>query len=132
MAMNENIVKGMKYRIATDDTGNNWDRLSLWTAAEDVEFEDEQTLAQKIALINTAIQALNTTKQKYETFYTGTLTAGQTTLTITNSAIKADDKIDIYVNVYGVAPKTVVVSNGSVVMTFEAQDVNVGVQIRRV
>lgn len=86
MAMNENIVKGMKYRIATDDTGNNWDRLSLWTAAEDVEFEDGENAAEKITKLNTKVDTTVTT-----------LSNKLKTTTYSTAETALEDAIDSYV-----------------------------------
>lgn len=63
---------------------------------------------------------------------TGTLAAGSTTLTFSNSLITTDSTIDIYTSVYGVNPSAVTISSGQVVLTFEAQSaaLNVKVEVR--
>ena len=61
---------------------------------------------------------------------TGTLTAGETTLTISNQAITTSSTIDIYTDVFGVAPTNQVVTSGQIVLTFEAQANNIGVKVR--
>lgn len=61
---------------------------------------------------------------------TGTLTAGSTTVTLSNAAITTSSTLDIYTDVYGVNPTDVTVSSGSVTLTFEAQDSNIGVKVR--
>lgn len=67
---------------------------------------------------------------------TGTLVAGQTTLTISNSKIKSDSIIDPYFEVgSGIATEpisyeTMTVNNGSVVFTFEERETNLKVGIR--
>lgn len=67
---------------------------------------------------------------------TGTLVAGQTTLTISNSKIKSDSIIDVYYNVgsgvetEAVSYETIKVNNGSVVLTFEERETNLTVGIR--
>lgn len=38
--MTENIVTGKKYRILTDATQDIWDRISFWTKASDVYYDD--------------------------------------------------------------------------------------------
>ena len=60
---------------------------------------------------------------------TSTLTAGATSLTFTNSKITTNSTVDIYSSVYGVNPKTVTLSNGSIAMTFKAQPSNVSVKV---
>lgn len=63
---------------------------------------------------------------------TGTLTAGETTLTITDSSITADSIIELYTNVYGVNPTAVSAVEGSITLTFDSQasDINVRVEVR--
>jgi hypothetical protein len=60
---------------------------------------------------------------------TSTLTAGATSLTFTNSKITTNSTVDIYSSVYGVNPKTVTLSNGSLAMTFKAQSSDVSVKV---
>lgn len=60
---------------------------------------------------------------------TSTLTAGATSLTFTNSKITTNSTVDIYSSVYGVNPKTVTLSNGSIAMTFKAQSSDVSVKV---
>lgn len=61
---------------------------------------------------------------------TGTLTAGQTSLTLQNAAITESSTIDYYTNVFGVSPTDAVVTNGQIVLTFEAQSSDLGVKVR--
>lgn len=61
---------------------------------------------------------------------TGTLAAGETSLVISNEDIATTSTIDIYADTYGVNPTNVVVANGSVTLTFEAQESNLGVKVR--
>ena len=60
---------------------------------------------------------------------TSTLTAGATSLTFTNSKITTNSTVDIYSSEYGVNPKTVTLSNGSIAMTFKAQSSDVLVKV---
>lgn len=61
---------------------------------------------------------------------TGTLTAGQTTLTLTNSAITTDSTLDFYTDTFGVNPTDVTVTTGSVTLTFEEQADDIEVKVR--
>jgi len=63
------------------------------------------------------------------TTLTGTLTAGETTVTLTNSAIKTTSLIDVYTSVFGVNPTNVVASDGSLVLTFDQQTANVDIRV---
>lgn len=69
------------------------------------------------------------------TMFTGTLTAGQTSITFSSTMIKATSILEFYTSVYGVNPTAVSTSVsagvGSVTLTFEAQadDMTVAVKI---
>ena len=60
---------------------------------------------------------------------TGTLTAGNTTLTLTDSSITTSSTIDIYTSVYGISPTNVTVITGSITLTFAAQAIDVDVKV---
>ena len=61
---------------------------------------------------------------------TGTLTAGSTSITLSNAAITTSSTLDYYTDTLGVNPLTSTVSTGSVVLTFEAQSSDIGVKVR--
>ena len=61
---------------------------------------------------------------------TGTLTAGNTSVTLSDAAILTTSTLDIYTDQYGLNPDTVTVSAGSVVLTFEAQASDVSIKVR--
>ena len=61
---------------------------------------------------------------------TGTLTAGQTSITLSNAAITGSSTIDVYTDYFGINPTNIVVATGSVTLTFEAQGVDLGVKVR--
>lgn len=61
---------------------------------------------------------------------TGTLTAGQTSLTLSNASITTSSTLDFYTDVFGVNPTNVSVSTGSVTLTFPVQVNNIGVKVR--
>ncbi len=48
MAINETVVTGRKFRKLVDETRKLWQRISFWTKASDVEFDDGFTAEQKI------------------------------------------------------------------------------------
>ena len=60
----------------------------------------------------------------------GTLTAGSTTLTLSNASITLSSTLDFFTDAYGVSPSNVAVSTGSVALTFEAQASDVSVKVR--
>ena len=61
--------------------------------------------------------------------YTDILTAGETEITIFADAITTNSILSFFTSIYGVAPDTVNVQNGSVTMTFDAQNVNMKVGV---
>ena len=60
---------------------------------------------------------------------TGTLTAGNTSITIQNAAITTTSTIDIYTDVFGISPESVSVATGEITITFEAQASDLGVKV---
>lgn len=62
---------------------------------------------------------------------TATLTAGSTSVTISDASITANSFVLPVASIWGLAPTSVTVSNGSVTMTFAAQasDITVGVMV---
>ena len=60
----------------------------------------------------------------------GTLTAGSTSLTISSELLTTDSTIDIYTSAFGVNPTNVVLSTGSVTLTFESQQSDLSVKVR--
>lgn len=63
-------------------------------------------------------------------FITGTLTTGNTSLTLSDEDITTSSIIDIYTDVFGVSPTNVVVTTGQIVLTFPAQSADLGVKVR--
>lgn len=61
---------------------------------------------------------------------TDTLTAGNTSLTISDDSITTSSTIDVYTDTFGINPTNVAVSTGSVVLTFAALQSDLGVKVR--
>ena len=61
---------------------------------------------------------------------TSTLTAGQTSLALSNAAITTSSTIDYYTEYFGINPTSVAVETGKVTLGFESQDINIGVKVR--
>jgi len=61
-----------------------------------------------------------------------TLTAGSTTITLSDASITTSSWVRPYASVWGVMCTNMVISTGSVALTFEAQasDITVGVEVR--
>ena len=66
----------------------------------------------------------------YAALIKGTLAAGATSLTLESNKITSKSLLDIYTDTYGVNPTAATVSAGSVTLTFEAQEENIGVKVR--
>ncbi len=60
----------------------------------------------------------------------GTLTAGNTSITFSDASVTPTSTIDYYTDYFGVNPVGVSVRTGSVTLTFEAQDIDLGVKVR--
>ena len=61
---------------------------------------------------------------------TGTLTAGQTSITLSDVSIATTSTIDYYTDHYGVNPVGVIVTTGSVTLAFETQEIDISVKVR--
>ena len=61
---------------------------------------------------------------------TGTLTAGETSLVLEDTAIKTDSTFEIYTDTYGINPSSVTVTNGSITLVFASQASDLGVKVR--
>ena len=61
---------------------------------------------------------------------TGTLLAGTTTLVLSDASITSTSTLDAFTDVYGVSPTDMVATTGSVTLTFEAQESDLGVKVR--
>lgn len=74
-----------------------------------------------------------TTWQEYgaaSTIFAATLTAGETTVTITDSQIAVGSTIEVYTDIYGLEPTNVAVTAGQIVLTFVAQGVDVNIKVK--
>lgn len=60
---------------------------------------------------------------------TGTLTAGSTSLTLSDARITSNSTIFPYTTVWGVQPLSVAVSSGSVTLTFASRANDLGVKV---
>lgn len=63
------------------------------------------------------------------TTLTSTLSAGSTTLTLSNTAITTSSTIDIYTDKWGVNPTNVAVEAGKITLTFDKQSAALGVKV---
>lgn len=61
MAVNEQIVTGRKLRKLIDEANKLWQRISFWTKASDVEFNDGKNAETKFGAINGVTDSLTST-----------------------------------------------------------------------
>ena len=104
----------------------------------------DQTMKVKVSVVATKIVnnieygSLNTSDKKVlgainevrGNYVTGTLTAGSTSITLSDASITPTSTIDIYVSVFGIQPTNAVVSTGSITLTFLAQASDIAVKVR--
>ena len=74
-------------------------------------------------------KTLNDTKENAPTELTATLSAGSTSITFSDDSITTSSLLDIYADVYGLAPTAVTVTTGQAVLTFEEQAYSVSVKL---
>lgn len=74
--------------------------------------------------------ALSTLDAKYGTYVSGTITAGNTSITLSNASITTSSFIDPYFKDVVLAPTNVTVTSGSVTIEIEAQATNIDVAVR--
>ena len=60
---------------------------------------------------------------------TGTLLAGNTSITLQDAAITTTSTIDIYTDVFGISPESVAVATGEITITFEEHAADLGVKV---
>ena len=104
----------------------------------------DQTMKVKVSEVATKVVnnieygSLNTSDKKVlgainevrGTFVTGTLTAGSTSLTLSDASITTTSTFDIYVSTFGIQPTNAVVTTGSITLSFLAQASNISVKVR--
>lgn len=103
------------YDLPAASTLDGSEEVAIWKNGE-----TEKTTAQEIAdLAGGGYTELS-----------GTLVAGNTSVTLSDASITTSSVIDYYTSVFGVNPIAATVSTGSITLTFEAQAVDVGVVVR--
>lgn len=64
MAINEQIVTGRAHRVLIDKAAKLWQRISFWTKASDVEFNDKKTAETKVGAIDGITDSLASTSSR--------------------------------------------------------------------
>jgi len=102
--------------------------------------ESQKTIARNNIGVTSAQVAVNSVngrtgvvvvdKDDIYTELTGTLTAGQTSITLSNAAITENSYIDTYTSDWEVQPEDISTNTGSVTLTFEAQESDLAIRVR--
>lgn len=119
---------------------NTTDISTIKTTIEDIKntsitelLGNQTTIASKLTVngqkIDTINDLLNLIYGSMDASVGGTLTAGETTITFTDSAITDDTSIEVYTDTFNVAPESVEVSDGSITITFAEQETDLGVRV---
>ena len=119
---------------------NTTDIGTIKTTIEDIKntsitelLGNQTTIASKLTVngqkIDTINDLLNLIYGSMDASVEGTLTAGETTITFTDSAITDDTSIEVYTDTFNVAPESVEVSDGSITITFAEQETDLGVRV---
>ncbi len=85
MPLNEQIVTGRSFRKCIDVTNKLWQKISFWSKASDVEFDDGENAETKLGAIKGITTDLNITETGYA--------ADMTALAQLNSDINSSAKI---------------------------------------
>ena len=126
------VNNGTLLEVATPDSGSASgymsEKMSVSQladhAANDIVYPELSTTAQSI------VGAINEVFAAGGFVVTGTLAAGNTSITLSNAGIHTTGTFDFYTDVFGVNPTAVVVAEGSITLTFEEQASDVGVKVR--
>lgn len=60
----------------------------------------------------------------------GVLSAGSTTITLSNESITGEEMIEVFTDIYGVNPKSITSEAGSITLTFKAQENDMNIKVR--
>jgi hypothetical protein len=78
-----------------------------------------------------AVKELNTEFKEFRgVTLTDTLTAGATTITLTDAAITTNSRFEFSASIYGANPSNVTVADGSITLEFDAQETDMIVEAR--
>lgn len=95
--------------------------------------DGDTTLLEATKLVDGSYEPISVTPKKIVKAgvveLTGTLEAGETTITFQDSSIKADSTLDFYTDVDGVVPKRRQSVAGVVSVTFDPMNFNLGVKV---
>lgn len=93
MAINETISTGNKYRRLKDATNKVWQRLSFWTKASDVEFDNGSTAEEALGSITGITDSVNSTSSNVAASAKAVSTLNSNLTNVSTAA----DNINLYV-----------------------------------
>ncbi|MCR5503435.1 MAG: hypothetical protein K6F53_10535 [Lachnospiraceae bacterium] len=121
---------GIKYRVLEDELTKTWKECSFTGIAEDITCNDGITVEEKLR----NFRGISTTKQAITgyaldasvagfapTILSGTLYAGETDRSFTDSAISDDSIIQVATEIYGVSPVSVTQTGTTITIVFPKQ-----------
>ena len=118
--LNDNIKNNMAWSFYSEKHGINPIEVTIESGKVTLTF-DEQESDMIVGVRMDSIESGDA--------YSGTLLAGETSISISGSAINTDSMISIYTSVYGVNPTDVSVTGGKITMKFEKQSMNIKVGV---
>lgn len=120
---------GSLLMVAIEDQTSETGYDSRKIASEKVASEILSNYSLPLALNTNAKNVTGAINELLGVVLTGTLLAGQTTITFLSAAITTSSTIDIYTDKFGVSPEDVTVTTGQVTIVFEAQSSVLGVKV---
>ena len=96
-------------------------------SAENIKYNDTKNVKEAIDEVKSDIAATN---KNLSNLIIGTITSGNTSITLTDSRIKSNSIIDIYFENKVLAPTNVTVTDGSIIIEIESQDSDTNVGVR--
>lgn len=125
----DKVIKGVTFHAANGETMVGTLDLSEYLKIVDVVNNLTSTVTNK-PLSAYQGKVLNDTKEPLQPMIKGTLSKGSTSITLSSSYIKTTSALSTYTSIYGVSPKSVSVSAGKAILTFDAQTSNMDVAIK--
>ena len=113
---------------------------AVYTAGDNIQISEENVISASVPVASANTlggvkigEGVNIDQNGVISVYkelTGTLTAGQTSLEITDASITTSSYFDIYTSVYAILPLTVEVITGKITLTFDEQTSDLSVVVR--
>lgn len=118
--LNDNIRNNMAWSFYSETLGIDPIDVTVESGKVTLTFEAQES----DMIVGVRMDSLES-----DNVYSETLIAGETTISISGSAINKDSMISIYTSVYGVNPTSVSVTGGNITMNFEEQSTNIKVGV---